>query len=179
MNCSLHLDPYTLSRTSAKLSPVTNIVLKEGDLAPEFSLENQNHVVVELKSLLKNGPTVIYFYPKDFTPGCTTEACDFRDLSIRFDSAGYQIVGISPDDPEKHKKFIEEYNLTFDLLSDPTKEVMTMFGAFGEKMNYGKVVQGVIRSTFVIQPDRTISSTMYAIKAKGHAERVAKLLPTV
>ena len=158
---------------------MSNNVLKVGDIAPVFSLENQNHVLVELASLLKGGPTVIYFYPKDFTPGCTTEACDFRDLTPTFDSAGYQIVGISPDDPEKHKKFIEEYHLTFDLLSDPTKEIMTAFGAYGEKMNYGKVVQGVIRSTFVVRPDRTISAAMYAIKAKGHAERVAKLLPTL
>lgn len=157
---------------------MTNIILKKGDFAPVFSLENQNHVVVELASLLKNGPTVVYFYPKDFTPGCTTEACDFRDLSITFDGAGYQIVGISPDDPEKHKNFIDEYNLPFDLLSDPTKEIMAAFGAYGEKMNYGKVVQDVIRSTFVLQPDRTISAAMYAIKAKGHAERVAKLLST-
>ncbi len=150
--------------------------MKEGDLAPEFTLENQDNVTISLTALLENGPTIVYFYPKDFTPGCTTEACDFRDLSDSFKQAGYQLVGISPDAHDKHKKFKDEYNLPFDLLSDPTKETMSAYGAYGEKMNYGKVVQGVIRSTFIVDSNRTIRSAMYAIKAKGHAERVAKLL---
>lgn len=157
---------------------MSNVILGEGDLAPEFQLKNQNGDLVELKTLVAEGPTVIYFYPQDFTPGCTTEACDFRDLSDSFKEAGLKIVGISPDSPEKHRKFIDEYGLTFDLLSDPTKETMAAYGAFGEKMNYGKVVKGVIRSTFVINADQRVRTAMYAVKAKGHAERVAKLLIT-
>ncbi len=155
------------------------MILKEGDLAPEFTLENQDNVIISLTTLLEKGPIIIYFYPKDFTPGCTTEACDFRDLSDSFNQGGYQLVGISPDTQDKHKKFKDEYDLPFDLLSDPTKETMSAYGAYGEKMNYGKVVRGVIRSTFIVGSDRTIRSAMYAIKAKGHAERVAKLLPIV
>ncbi len=156
---------------------MSNITLTEGDVAPDFSLENQDGTFVDLKSLVASGPVVIYFYPKDFTPGCTTEACDFRDLYDKFVESGVKVVGISPDTAEKHKKFIAEYELNFDLLSDPTKATMAAYGAFGEKMNYGKVVSGVIRSTFLIGKDQLVKKAMYGVKAKGHASRVVNLLP--
>lgn len=115
---------------------------------------------------------VLYFYPAAMTPGCTKQACDFRDNLADFGDAGLTVLGISPDKPEKLKKFQERDELTFPLLSDPDKQVLTAYGAFGEKMMYGKTVTGVIRSTFVIDADGVIEVAQYNVRATGH---VAKL----
>jgi len=117
------------------------------------------------------GKVIVYFYPAAMTPGCTKQACDFTDSLDRLQAEGYTVVGISPDSPDKLAKFRERDGLTITLLSDPDKEVLTAWGAFGEKKLYGKVVQGVIRSTFVVE-DGTITYAAYNVKATGH---VAKL----
>ena len=111
---------------------------------------------------------IIYFYPAAMTPGCTTQACDFRDSLASLQAAGYVVLGISKDTPAKLKKFEEKEGLTFPLLSDPDLTVHNAYAAFGEKSMYGKTVQGVIRSTFVVAPDGTLSHALYNVKATGH-----------
>lgn len=118
---------------------------------------------------------VIYFYPKAFTPGCTAESCDFRDRYEHFEARGYTILGVSPDTPEKLTEFKAEYELPFDLLSDPDHTIASAFGAWGEKKNYGKTYLGLIRSTFVIDAG-AVESAYYNVRAKGHAERIANSL---
>lgn len=146
--------------------------LSPGDKAPAFTLTDDHGSRVTLSDF--RGQTVIlYAYPAAMTPGCTKQACDFRDNLTLLQQAGYAIVGISPDSPEKLAQFRERDDLTFPLLSDPTKEVLTSYGAFGEKKLYGKVVMGVIRSTFVISPKGVIEHAFYNVKATGH---VAKLM---
>lgn len=117
---------------------------------------------------------VVYFYPKADTPGCTTEACDFRDSLAQLNDAGIDVLGISPDSPEKLAAFRENHGLTFPLLSDPSKETLVTWGAFGEKKNYGKVVQGVIRSTFLVDEEGKIALAKYNVKATGHVARIIK-----
>ena len=119
---------------------------------------------------------VIYFYPKAFTPGCTTESCDFRDRHEFFAAQGYEILGISPDSPERLTGFRAEHDLPFDLISDPDHSIAEAFAAWGEKKNYGKVYMGIIRSTFVVA-DGVVESAYYNVRAKGHAERISKELP--
>ena len=119
---------------------------------------------------------IIYFYPKANTPGCTKEACDFRDSLAQLNDAGVAVVGISPDPPERLAKFRKDHGLTFPLLSDVDKAVMRSYGAFGEKKNYGKVVQGVIRSTFVVGADGMIEKALYNVRATGHVARVLREL---
>ncbi len=140
-----------------------------GDPAPDFTLPDDTGTDVTLSTL--PGKVIVYFYPAAMTPGCTKQACDFTDSLDRLQAEGYTVVGISPDTPEKLAKFREHDGLTITLLSDPDKEVLTTWGAFGEKKLYGKVVQGVIRSTFVVE-DGTITYAAYNVKATGH---VAKL----
>lgn len=149
--------------------------LQPGDNAPSFSLLSQDGSVVSLDDY-RQRRIVLYFYPKDFTPGCTTQACDLRDEIVAGSVKNSEIVGISSDPPEVHKRFSEEYGLHFTLLSDHDNEVMKAYGAYGEKMNYGKTVVGVIRSTFIIGPDQKIESAFYAVKAKGHATRLVNNL---
>ncbi|MFD4251689.1 thioredoxin-dependent thiol peroxidase [Amycolatopsis thermoflava] len=146
--------------------------LTAGDKAPDFTLPDSTGKQVSLSDF-RGRHVVVYFYPAAGTPGCTKQACDFRDNLGDLDGAGYQVLGISPDKPEKLAKFAEAEQLTFPLLSDPDKTVLTEWGAFGEKKNYGRIVQGVIRSTFVIDPEGTIVKAMYNVRATGH---VAKLL---
>ena len=150
-----------------------NIRLRKGDQAPDFSLPSNQG----LKSLgdYKGEWVVLYYYPKDATPGCTAEACDFRDLSTSA-SLKAQVLGVSADDLASHEGFAEEHNLPFPLLSDPEHEVALRYGAYGEKKNYGKTYEGIIRSTFIIDPQGMIAEAMYNVKATGHAERVAKRL---
>ncbi|MGO1594743.1 MAG: peroxiredoxin, partial [Ancrocorticia sp.] len=119
---------------------------------------------------------VVYFYPKAMTPGCTTEACDFRDSENSLKSAGYTVIGVSPDPVDSLRQFTDRDNLNFPLASDPDRGVLEAYGAYGEKKNYGKTVQGVIRSTFVIAKDGTISSAQYNVKATGHVARLRKAL---
>ncbi|MEV6971117.1 thioredoxin-dependent thiol peroxidase [Hamadaea sp. NPDC051192] len=147
--------------------------LEPGDTAPDFTLTTATGDQLALSDLLKQGKKVIlYAYPAAMTPGCTTQACDFRDNLASLTAHGYNVVGISPDSPDKLTKFVDRDALTFPLVSDPDKAVLSAYGAFGEKMNYGKKMMGVIRSTFVIDPDGKIEKAFYNVKATGH---VAKL----
>ncbi len=154
-------------------------MLKEGDLAPDFCLEGIDQEGREgrfcLKDLLSS-PLILYFYPKDNTPGCTQEACDFRDNLNTLKSKGFVVVGISPDSLQSHKKFREKYGLNFILLSDPQKEVIKAYGAYGKKKTYGKETEGVVRSTFVISPEGKILKAFYNVKAKGHVESLLREL---
>ena len=149
--------------------------LSVGDTAPDFTLVNQDGNSVSLSDF-KGQRVVVYFYPAAMTPGCTTEACDFRDSLSALKGAGLVVLGISPDKPEKLKKFIEKEGLNFDLLSDEDKTMMEEWGAFGEKKNYGKVVQGVIRSTVVVDAEGQVELAQYNVKATGHVARVRKAL---
>jgi peroxiredoxin Q/BCP len=142
-----------------------------GEKAPAFSLSDADGNTVKLSDY-KGRKVVVYFYPAASTPGCTKEACDFRDNLRDLNDAGLDVVGISPDKPAKLAKFRDEQKLTFPLLSDPDREVLTAWGAFGEKMMYGKTVEGVIRSTFVVDEKGKIAVAQYNIRATGH---VAKL----
>jgi peroxiredoxin Q/BCP len=146
--------------------------LSPGDKAPAFALPDADGNVVEL-SAFQGQKVVLYVYPAAMTPGCTKQACDFRDNLQRFVTAGYAVIGLSPDKPEKLAKFRDAEALTFPLLSDVTKETLTAYGAFGEKQLYGKTVTGVIRSTFLIDENGTVTTASYGVKATGH---VAKLL---
>lgn len=146
--------------------------LSPGDTAPAFSLTDDSGATVTLASL-RGSTVILYAYPAAMTPGCTKQACDFRDNLSLLQKAGYVVLGISPDKPEKLAQFRERDGLTFPLLSDPTKEVLAAYGAFGEKKLYGKIVTGVIRSTFVISPTGVIEHAFSNVKATGH---VAKLM---
>lgn len=145
--------------------------LEVGDKAPAFSLPDADGNTVSLADY-RGRKVVVYFYPAASTPGCTTQACDFRDNLAELNDAGLDVVGISPDKPEKLAKFRDSEKLTFPLLSDPDRKVLTAWGAYGEKTMYGKTVQGVIRSTFVVDEDGKIEVARYNVKATGH---VAKL----
>ncbi|GAA2984664.1 peroxiredoxin Q/BCP [Microbacterium terrae] len=149
--------------------------LEIGSPAPDFTLTDQDEQEVSLASL-RGGRVVLFFYPAAMTPGCTTEACDFRDSIAPLQAAGYTVLGISRDDAATQRKFRERDALPYDLLSDPDHAVHEAYGAWGEKMNYGKVVEGVIRSTFVVDADGTILHALYNIKATGHVARLRKLL---
>jgi thioredoxin-dependent peroxiredoxin len=145
--------------------------LDVGKKAPAFSLANQDGDLVSLKDLAGER-FVLYFYPADDTPGCTKEACQFNDELSAFRKLGVRVVGVSPDGADKHVAFRSKYGLKFDLLSDPTKKTMEKYGAFGEKMLYGKKVLGVIRSTFIIGPTGVIEHAWYTVRADGHAAKV-------
>ena len=145
--------------------------LAPGDPAPPFTLSDADGKQVSLADYAGR-KVVVYFYPAASTPGCTKEACDFRDNLGELNDAGLDVVGISPDKPEKLAKFRDNEKLTFPLLSDPDRSVLTAWGAYGEKKMYGKTVQGVIRSTFVVDEKGKIEVAQYNIKATGH---VAKL----
>lgn len=149
--------------------------LDTGSAAPDFTLRDQDGKEVSLADL-RGRKTVLYFYPAAMTPGCTTQACDFRDSISSLEGAGYRVVGISRDEPSKLAAFRERDGLTFTLLSDPDHAVHSAYGAWGEKMNYGKVVEGVLRSTFVIDEDGTIALAQYNVKATGHVARLRKQL---
>ncbi|MCW2844241.1 MAG: peroxiredoxin [Nocardioides sp.] len=145
--------------------------LSPGDTAPDFTLTDDTGAEVSLAGL-RGRKVIVYFYPAAMTPGCTTQACDFTDSLDSLKGAGYEVLGISPDKPEKLAKFRERDGLTITLLSDADRAAMTAYGAFGEKSLYGKVVQGVIRSTFVVDEDGRIEVAQYNVRATGH---VAKL----
>ena len=145
--------------------------LSPGDPAPDFTLPSDTGEEVTLSSL-RGKKVIVYFYPAAMTPGCTKQACDFTDSLDSLHAAGYEVLGISPDKPEKLAKFRERDNLTSTLLSDEDKSVMTSYGAFGEKKLYGKLVEGVIRSTIVVGENGTVELAQYNVKATGH---VAKL----
>ena len=147
--------------------------LAPGDTAPDFALATDTGDQVRLKDL-RGKKVIVYFYPAAMTPGCTKQACDFTDSLDHLAAAGYTVVGISPDKPEKLAKFRERDGLTITLASDADKSVMTAYGAFGEKKLYGKTVEGVIRSTFVIDEEGRIELAQYNVKATGHVAKLRK-----
>ena len=152
---------------------MTDDRLAPGDLAPDFALPDADGREVSLSSL-RGQRVIIYFYPAAMTPGCTKQACDFRDSRGELSEAGFAVLGISPDAPAKLAKFAARDGLTFPLLSDPDREVLKAYGAFGEKMLYGKKSVGVIRSTFVVGADGRIERAYYGVKATGHVARLRK-----
>jgi peroxiredoxin Q/BCP len=143
--------------------------------APGFTLTDSTGASVALNDLL-GSKVVVFFYPAAMTPGCTGEACDFRDDYSVFSDAGYRIVGISPDRPERNQAFREKHDLPFPLLSDPNHVVAAAFGAWGTKKNYGREYEGLIRSTFVIDADGTLLHELRNVRAKGHVGRLKALL---
>jgi peroxiredoxin Q/BCP len=147
--------------------------LAVGDTAPDFTLPDDTGKTVKLKDF-RGRQVVVYFYPAALTPGCTKQACDFRDNLKALDRAGIDVVGISPDKPEKLANFRKEHKLNFPLLSDPDREVLTAYGAYGKKMMYGKEVTGVIRSTFVVDPKGKLSYVGYGVKATGHVDKLKR-----
>jgi peroxiredoxin Q/BCP len=149
--------------------------LVAGDVAPDFTLTAADSSSVTL-SELRGRHVIVYFYPAAMTSGCTKQACDFRDSLEPLQAAGYAVVGISPDGPDKLNRFIERDGLTFPLLSDPDHTVMEAWGAWGEKNRYGKVVTGVIRSTVVVDPDGVVELARYNVKATGHVASLRKTL---
>ena len=149
--------------------------LAPGDQAPDFALPTDQGATLSLRDL-RGQRVVLYAYPAAMTPGCTTQACDFRDSLASLNAAGIRVVGISPDSPAKLAKFRERDGLTFPLVSDADKSVLTAYGAYGEKQSYGRTVTGVIRSTFVIDADGRIERAMYNVKATGHVAKLRREL---
>ncbi|QTV79426.1 thioredoxin-dependent thiol peroxidase [Microbacterium sp. NIBRBAC000506063] len=154
---------------------MTETRLEPGTAAPDFTLVDQDAAPVRLDDL-RGQKVILYFYPAAMTPGCTTQACDFRDSIASLQGAGYTVLGVSRDEPAKLRKFRDRDGLTFTLLSDPDHAVHEAYGAWGEKMNYGKKIQGVIRSTFVIDEEGRIEHALYNVKATGHVARLRKTL---
>lgn len=154
---------------------MTDARLAPGDLAPDFTLLDQNGEAVTLSDL-RGSKVVLYFYPEAMTPGCTTEACDFRDNLNSFASAGIRVLGVSKDEVSKLAAFAERDRLTYSLLSDADLAVQQAYGVWGEKSLYGKIVVGSIRSTFVIGEDGRIERAFYNVKATGHVARLRREL---
>ena len=149
--------------------------LEPGDQAPDFTLPSADGTPVSLRDLAGRR-VVLYVYPAASTPGCTTQACDFRDSLSALQAAGYEVVGLSPDPPAKLARFRDAEGLTFPLLSDPEKTVLAAYGAYGEKKLYGKTVVGVIRSTFVLDEQGRVERAAYGVKAKGHVAKLRREL---
>jgi len=147
--------------------------LSPGDTAPDFTLTSDTGDEVTLSGL-RGRKVIVYFYPAAMTPGCTKQACDFTDSLDSLKGAGYEVLGISPDKPEKLAKFRARDNLTLTLLSDPERETLAAYGAFGEKKLYGKVVEGVIRSTFVVDEEGKVELAQYNVKATGHVSKLRR-----
>ena len=153
-------------------------MLKEGDKAPAFKLPSVEGGDVGLKDFA--GKTVVlYFYPKDDTPGCTREACAFRDSQAALKKAGAVVLGVSPDSVESHQKFRTKYKLNFPLLADADKSVSKKYGAYGEKVMYGKKVTGMIRSTFVIDGAGFVRKVFPRVKVDGHADKVLEVVSSL
>ncbi|MEO0423950.1 MAG: thioredoxin-dependent thiol peroxidase [Pseudomonadota bacterium] len=151
-------------------------MIEEGKAPPMFTLRDTDGNKVALKDL-KGQYVVVYFYPKDDTPGCTKEACGFRDLWGEIEAAGATVLGVSPDDGDSHRKFVDKYDLPFTLLSDPDRKVMEKYGAWGEKNMYGKKTMGVIRSTVLIGPDgKVVKHWKRVPKAADHPAKVLEIL---
>lgn len=149
------------------------MLLSVGDTAPDFTALADNGEKVSL-SQFKGKNVILYFYPKDDTPGCTAEACDFTQYYSHFTEANTVIIGVSKDSIESHQKFKVKYHLPFVLISDPEGKLCEKFGAWGEKKNYGKIYQGIIRSTFLIDQNGKIKAALYNVKATGHVEKVLR-----
>ncbi len=150
-------------------------MLKKGDIAPSFSLQNVDEQNIKLEDL-RGKKVVLYFYPKDSTPGCTLQANDFTSLIAEFEALNTIVIGVSPDSCESHKKFKEKYNLKIDLLVDSDKEVVKSYFAYGDRSLYGRLITGIKRSTFIIDENGIIEEALYNVKAKGNAKRVLGIL---
>ena len=149
-------------------------MVKEGNKAPDFSAVDQNGNKVKLSSFKDKKNVVLYFYPKDMTPGCTTEACDFRDQIKKF--KGVEILGVSTDPPERHQKFIDKYDLPFTLISDVDQKVVNKYGVWQEKKLYGRTFMGIVRSTFIIDKSGVVRKIFPKVKVKGHIDEVLEAL---
>jgi peroxiredoxin Q/BCP len=154
---------------------MSKVVLEPGNPAPEFSLSDKDGNTVSLSDF-RGKKTIVYFYPAASTPGCTTQACDFRDNMASLQAAGYVVLGVSKDDLPALQKFADNEGLSFPLLSDKDLSVHNAYGAYGEKSMYGKTVQGVIRSTFVVDEQGAIELALYNVKATGHVASLRKKL---
>ena len=161
-------------KESVKAQAATNPL--QGKRAPDFELPDATGHTVKLRDLTAKGNLVIYFYPKDMTPGCTTEACDFRDNLSRVQAAGAQVVGISADPPQSHEKFAGKYGLNFPLLSDPDKGVLKAYGVFKKKSLYGREFMGIERTTFLVDRQGMIRRVFPKVKVNGHADAVLEAL---
>jgi thioredoxin-dependent peroxiredoxin len=150
-------------------------VIEAGQTAPTFTLPDQDGRQVSLEDL-RGHPVVLYFYPKDDTPGCTTQACGIRDQWSEFEAAGAAVLGVSPDTVESHARFAGKHDLPHTLLADPEREVLAAYGAYGEKVLYGKTTVGVIRSTFLIDAEGTVAKVWKRVQTASHADQVLKAL---
>ncbi len=149
-------------------------MIKEGNKAPDFSAADQNGNKIKLSSFKGKKNVVLYFYPKDMTPGCTSEACDFRDQFKKFKTT--EILGVSIDSPEKHQKFIGKYDLPFTLISDVDQKVVNKYGVWQEKKLYGRTFMGIVRSTFIIDKSGVVRKIFPKVKVKGHIDEVLEAL---
>ena len=149
--------------------------LKPGDKAPEFKGIDQNEQTISLKDF-QGKKIILYFYPKDNTPGCTAEACDLRDNYELWLKKGYQVIGVSPDAVKSHQRFIEKYNLPFPLISDTGKEILKAYGVWGLKKNYGREYEGVFRTTFIIDEAGNIEHVFKKVKTKEHSAQILSTL---
>ena len=152
-------------------------MIKEGNKAPDFSAADQNGNKIKLSSFKGKKNVVLYFYPKDMTPGCTTEACDFRDQFKKFKNT--EILGVSIDSAERHQKFIGKYDLPFTLISDVDQKVVNKYGVWQEKKLYGRTFMGIVRSTFVIDKSGVVRKIFPKVKVKGHIDEVLKALKEI
>ena len=150
-------------------------MLQVGDKAPDFEAQDDSGRTWKLEDL-RGQKVIVYFYPKDDTPGCTAQACDFRDSFTYFQKAGYIVLGVSPQDADSHEQFRDKYTLNFPLLVDTDKKIAEAYGTWGEQMNYGRKYFGIKRSTFVIDVDGTLLEAQYGVKAKGHVARLREKL---
>lgn len=153
-------------------------MIQEGDKAPAFTLDDPDGKAVSLADF-QGRTVVLYFYPKDDTPGCTVEACSFRDAFDRIEGVDAVVLGVSPDDAASHRRFSTKYGLPFTLLSDPEHAAAEAYGAWGEKNNYGKKYFGILRSTFLIGPDGTVRKVFAKVKPEGHSQEVYEALLTL
>jgi len=150
-------------------------MIQKGEKAPDFKGVNQNGQEVSL-SQFKGKKVVLYFYPKDNTPGCTAEACNLNDNYQYWLSKGYEVIGVSPDSVASHKKFEEKFGLSFNLIADTEKEILQAYGAWGEKKNYGKTYMGVLRTTFIIDENGVVTDVFTKVDTKNHTEQIQKTL---
>ncbi len=155
-----------------------SVMPQEGTKAPSFTLKDTNGKEVKLSDF-KGKKVVLYFYPRDDTPGCTVEACEFRDAKAQFTKKGAVVLGVSKDDEVSHQKFVKKYDLNFTLLSDPDHKVIEKYGAWAEKSLYGKKFMGIVRSTFVIDEDGTILKAFPKVSPEGHAKEILDVLSGV
>ena len=152
-------------------------MVKEGNKAPDFSEKNQDGKPVKLSSFKGKKNIVLYFYPKDMTPGCTTEACDFRDQFKKFKNT--VILGVSTDPPARHQRFIDKYGLPFELIADENKKVANKYGVWQEKKLYGRTFMGIVRSTFIIDKNGILKKKFQKVKVKGHVNEVLEILKKI